>query len=154
MRSIILLAVLAFALAGCSRDVAPLATHKVTGLSTADAASAATLISAYRTQNGLPPVAVDPQLNRAAEVQARAVAEVGHLSHGDFASRMHRHGVGGAAAENLAAGSTTVAQAVARWVASPGHNANLLMPNARRIGLARADSESRYGRYWALVLSQ
>src|SRR3954451_13120565 len=44
---------------------------------------------------------------------------------------------------------------IARWAASPGHNQNLLMPEARRIGLARADSPGLgYGRYWALVLAQ
>jgi hypothetical protein len=29
-----------------------------------------------------------------------------------------------------------------------------LMPEARRIGLARADANGGYGRYWALVLGQ
>jgi hypothetical protein len=28
------------------------------------------------------------------------------------------------------------------------------MPQARKIGLARADANNRYGRYWALVLGQ
>jgi len=86
--------------------------------------------------------------------QDMLVAQAGQLSHGDFAGRMRQYGVSGGAAENLSAGSDTVAEAVARWKASPGHNSNLLMPGARRIGLARADSDSRYGRYWALVLSQ
>ena len=43
---------------------------------------------------------------------------------------------------------------IGRWKASPGHNINLLMPEARKIGLARADANNRYGRYWALVLGQ
>jgi uncharacterized protein YkwD len=153
MRSILLGVALALGLAGCSFDIAPRATHSLAAVSTADAASAAAMISAYRTAHGLPAVAVDASLNRAAEAQARAVAQAGQLSHGDFAGRMRQYGVSGAA-ENLSAGSDTVAEAVARWKASPGHNSNLLMPGARRIGLARADSDSRYGRYWALVLSQ
>ena len=154
MRSIVLGVTLALGLAGCSFDIAPRATHSLAAVSTADAASAAAMISAYRTAHGLPAVAVDASLNRAAEAQARAVAQAGQLSHGDFAGRMRQYGVSGGAAENLSAGSDTVAEAVARWKASPGHNSNLLMPGARRIGLARADSDSRYGRYWALVLSQ
>jgi uncharacterized protein YkwD len=154
MRSLVLGAIVALLVAGCSFDLAPRATYSITATSTAEAAEAAAVISAYRTASGLPPVAVDPRLNQAAEVQARAVAQAGTLTHGDFAGRMRRFGVDGGAAENLTAGSSTVAQAIARWKASPGHNTNLLMPGARRIGLARADANGGYGRYWALVLSQ
>ncbi len=141
------------ALAGCSST--PPASHAVVSASSADAAAAAALISEYRTAHGLPPVTVDPRLNQAAEIQARAVAGVGTLSHGDFSGRMRGLGIRGRAAENLSAGSRSVDQAIARWKASPGHNDNLLMLQTRRIGLARADSEgSRYERYWALVLAQ
>jgi len=63
-----------------------------------DEAQAATLISSYRAANGLSPVIADPTLARAAEVQARAVASVGALSHGDFASRMASLGIKGEAA--------------------------------------------------------
>ena len=126
----------------------------VTGTSTGDAAQAAALISAYRAARGLGPVTADGQLNRAAEHQARAVAAAGPLSHGAFASRMSTYGIPGHAAENLTAGPASVGEAVARWRASPAHDRNLLMPEARRIGLARADSPTRYGRYWALVLAQ
>ena len=120
-----------------------------------DAAAAAKLISQHRTAHGLSPVSVDTRLNEAAAVQARAVAEAGTLSHGAFESRMASFGIRGAAAENLTAGSDTVGKAVARWTATPPHNSNLLLPEARRIGLARADSPGQgYGRYWALVLAQ
>ncbi len=153
MRKLVPLLTVGLALAGCSGT--PPASHAVVSASTADAAAAAALISEYRTAHGLPPVSVDPRLNQAAESQARAVAGVGALSHGDFSGRMTSLGIRGHAAENLSAGSRSVDQAIARWKASPGHNDNLLMLQARRIGLARADSDgSRYGRYWALVLAQ
>ena len=123
--------------------------------SAADTAAAAALISRHRAAHGLGPVSVDARLNEAATVQARAVAQAGTLSHCAFESRMASFGIGGAAAENLTAGSDTVGKAVARWTASPPHNSNLLLPEARRIGLARADSPGQgYGRYWALVLAQ
>ena len=123
--------------------------------STRDAAQAATLISQYRAAHGLGPVSVDDRLNGAAVYQARAVAEAGTLSHGAFASRMDSFGIGGASAENLSAGSDSVAGAIARWKASPGHNENLLLRQAHRIGLARADSPGiGYKHYWALVLAQ
>ena len=144
----------ALALAGCASDAALVPRDAVTSVSTTDAGPAATMISAYRVAHGLSPVTVDPRLNRAAEHQARAVAAAGRLGHGDFGGRMNDYGVGGFAAENLTAGSPTVDGAIARWKASPGHNSNLLMPQARSIGLARADAKGGYGRYWALVLGQ
>lgn len=120
-----------------------------------DAQLAALLISEYRRGHGLREVAADDRLNDAAAFQARAVAEAGRLSHGAFASRMQDYRIGGYSAENLSAGSDDVAGAIGRWKASAGHNENLLMPQARRIGLARADSPGAgYGRYWALVLAQ
>ena len=123
--------------------------------STRDAAQAAALISEYRKSRGLGPVTADSVLNGAAEYQARAVAEAGSLSHGAFASRMDSFKIGGHSAENLSAGSSNVAGAITRWKGSPGHNENLLMPQARRIGLARADSPGHgYRHYWALVLAQ
>lgn len=134
-----------------ARKIAP---DKVS-TSTRDAERAATLISQYRAANGLGAVHVSAQLNQAALYQARAVAEAGHLSHGSFASRMGSFGIGGVSAENLSAGSGTVEGAIARWKGSPGHNENLLMREARTIGLARADSPGAgYGHYWALVLAQ
>ena len=153
MRQVPVCILLALSLAGCA-GLSPGPTAQVTGASTNEAVAAAALISQYRAAYGLPPVTVDGKLNRAAEVQARAVAEAGSLSHGAFASRMASFGIRGTAAENLTAGSHSVDEAVARLRASPAHNANLLMPEARHVGLARADSPSRYGRYWALVLSQ
>jgi uncharacterized protein YkwD len=149
--SFVLLA--ALTLAGCAGQALQ-ATHQVTGSSTSDAAQAASLISAYRVSQGLSPVVVDGRLNKAAEYQARAVAGAGQLSHGSFGSRMGEFGIKGYAAENLSAGSSTVDGAIGRWKASAGHNSNLLMPEARRIGLARADAQGGYGRYWALVLGQ
>ena len=153
MKSLSVALLVALSLAGCASQQLP-ARHEVTGSSTTDAAQAASLISAYRVSRGLSPVAVDSRLNKAAEQQARAVAAAGQLSHGAFADRMNAFGVMGYSAENLSAGSTTVDGAIDRWKASPGHNSNLLMPQARRIGLARADATGGYGRYWALVLGQ
>lgn len=123
--------------------------------SSAEASRAAQLISAYRTSRGLGPVVADTRLNAAATEQARSVAEAGSLSHGDFGGRMSSFGIGGYAAENLTAGSGDVVGAITRWKNSPNHNDNLLLAQANRIGLARADTPGRgYGHYWALVLAQ
>jgi len=154
MRIVSLCTLVALGLAGCATESSLTGTYTVLGSSTSDAATAASLISAYRVSKGLSPVTVDPRLNQAAEHQARVVAAAGKLSHGSFANRMDQYGIIGYAAENLSAGSSSVDGAVNRWKASPGHNSNLLMPEARRIGLARADAKGGYGRYWALVLGQ
>jgi uncharacterized protein YkwD len=112
---------------------------------------AASLISAYRAAHGLKGVKVDAHLIRPAEHQARAVAQLGWLSHGDFAGRMASFGIRGKAAENLSAGLDSVDQVIAQWQASSGHNANLLMPDFARVGLARASSDRTY---WVLVLAR
>ena len=117
----------------------------------ADARTAAALISRHRAAHGLGPVQVDAQLNAPAEHQARAIAQMGSLSHGDFAGRMTSYGIRGKAAENLSMGLGSVEQVIAQWQGSPGHNANLLMPEFARMGLGRADANMPY---WALVLAR
>lgn len=136
-------------------DLAKIVPSDQVTTSTRDAAAAARLISEYRASRGLGPVSADSRLNAAAEHQARAVAEAGKLSHGAFASRMDAYSIAGAAAENLTAGSGDVEGAIGRWKRSAAHDRNLLMKDARRIGLARADSPGHgYRSYWALVLAQ
>lgn len=116
-----------------------------------DTGRAVALVSRYRAAHGLRPVHADERLAAAAAQQARAVARAGALSHDvgtTFKSRMAAYAGNTAAAENLSMGPSSVEGALERWKKSPGHNANLLMPEARRIGMAHD------GRYWALVLAQ
>lgn len=143
-------------LAGCGRDdLARLVPGDKVMTSSREAGRAAELISQYRRSRGLGPVVADGRLNAAAAHQARAVAEAGKLSHGDFKARMASYQVGGVAAENLSAGSQEVEGAIARWKRSSAHNENLLLKEASRIGLARADSPGYgYKHYWALVLAE
>ena len=115
------------------------------------------MISSYRASNGLPAVVLDPALQRVAQAQARSMAQAGAISHGPqpLTSRLASHGVRArAAAENVAAGYPSLAGVLASWRASSGHNANLLMPEARRMGIALAHAPgSRFGTYWALVIT-
>jgi uncharacterized protein YkwD len=142
-------------LANCAADNSPLETSSTSmAASVSEAKAAARLISQYRASQGLGGVTVDERLNRAAEYQARAVAATGILNHGEFTSRMASFGISGYRAENLAAGSDSVEDVIARWKASPGHNQNMLLPMVTKVGLARVDSPGQgWGRYWALVLS-
>ena len=123
-----------------------------------DEPSAAAAISRYRAQHGLGPVVIDPRLIRAASLQAEANAKAGRLSHelgGTFDARMAQAGFGRVhTAENLSAGSETFDQVLGRWKASSEHNRNMLIPQLTRVGIARVDApETRFKRYWALVLA-
>ena len=123
-----------------------------------DEVAAAAAISAYRVQHGLSPVVVDAALVKAAAFQAGNNARAGQLSHevgGSFTSRMASAGLARSwAAENLSAGSETLEQVLARWKASPEHDRNMLLPQIRRIGIARVDAPgTRYKRFWALVMA-
>ena len=123
-----------------------------------DEVAAAAAISAYRVQHGLSPVIVDPGLVKAASFQAGNNARHGQLSHdvgGSFTSRMSAAGLARSyAAENLSAGAETFDEVFARWKRSSEHNKNMLIPQIRRIGIARVDApETRYKRFWALVMA-
>lgn len=123
-----------------------------------DEQAAAVAISRYRAQYGLGPVVIDSSLIRAASYQAGTNAKAGRLSHeigGTFDTRMAEAGFGRSyAAENLSAGSATFDEVLARWKASPEHNKNMLMPQLKRVGIARVDAPgTRYKRFWALVMA-
>lgn len=123
-----------------------------------DEQAAAAAISRYRAQHGLGPVVLDTSLIRAASYQAKSNAQAGRLSHeigGTFNARMAEAGFGSAhASENLGAGATTFDEALARWKASPEHNKNMLIPQLKRVGIARVDAPgSRYKRFWALMMA-
>jgi uncharacterized protein YkwD len=110
-------------------------------------------ISAYRKNYGLSAVTVDPALTELATKQANTMAERGSLDHNVYASFRSRMAPYGAlsAAENIAMGTRTFEDTLAVWKSSSGHNANLLLRSATRIGVASA---SHHGtKYWALILA-
>ena len=149
---------LALALGGCGMGGAILDFAGPTSHVALDERAAAAAVSRYRARHGLPPVTLDSNLNKAASFSAAANAKAGRLSHdfgGPFKERMAAAGLAKTlAAENLSAGSNTFDQVLTRWTVSPGHNRNLLIPEIRRVGVARVDNpRSRYKSYWALVLA-
>jgi uncharacterized protein YkwD len=124
-----------------------------------DAGRTASLVSAYRAQNGLGPVRVESRLMQAAAAQARRNGAAGKLSHragGSLPRRVSEAGYDwGATAENLGAGYGSLDAAMAGWKSSPGHRKNLLNPLVTEIGVAAvaAPPKSRYRTYWALILA-
>jgi uncharacterized protein YkwD len=161
-----LAAIAAFALASGCAGTADLPTSEptfyrslaVTGAEL-DAASAASMISGYRANNGLPAVAVDPALMKLASAQARAMARRDKLDHSvarDFTSRLQGAGYRArAAAENISAGYHTMAEAFSGWRDSPPHRQNMLLGGATRMGIAAVYApKSKYKVFWALILAQ
>ncbi|ERF80932.1 CAP domain-containing protein [Bradyrhizobium viridifuturi] len=129
----------------------------VLGIATAtDAADYAGSISAYRRANRMPAVTLDARLNAMALKQAQAMSATGSVSHsagGSFFTRIaplkkQR------AAENIGAGFIAFAEMLKQWEDSPGHRENLLMPGAKRVGVAYVDNpKSPYRRFWAMVIT-
>jgi uncharacterized protein YkwD len=123
-----------------------------------DAAVAQSMISGYRSNNGLGPVVVDSDLMRLAGEQARAMAARDKMDHDvghPFHERMRKAGVGGSVAvENVGAGYHTLAEAFSGWRDSPPHRANMLNRGVTRMGIATAYAPaSKYKVFWALILA-
>lgn len=123
-----------------------------------DAHAAQSMISGYRRNNGLGPVAIDPTLMQLAEAQARAMAARNKMDHdvaGSFQQRLAASGYpAGVAAENIGAGYHTLAEAFSGWRDSPGHRANMLKGGVTHIGIAAVYApQSKYKVFWALVLA-
>jgi uncharacterized protein YkwD len=113
-------------------------------------------ISAFRRAHHMSAVSLDGRLNAFALAQARAMSSSGTVSHdvgGSFSSRVaglrkHR------AAENVAAGFLTFSETLKQWEDSPGHRENLLMPGARKVGVASVSNpKSPYRKFWAMVIT-
>jgi uncharacterized protein YkwD len=123
-----------------------------------DAAAAASMISGYRANNGLPAVALDPELMRLAQAQAEVMAKRDKLDHGagkPFVQRLKTSGYDArTAAENISAGYHTLAEAFSGWRDSSPHRANMLLAGATRMGIAAVYTPaSKYKVYWSLILA-
>jgi uncharacterized protein YkwD len=107
-----------------------------------------------RRDNGVPPLSWNRQLTIAARwfswdsTENRPGVFCGHQdTQGNWpGDRARTFGyLGGAGAENCFCGYPSPADAIAGWMDSPGHRANLLDPGSREIGLGyyRRDSDGR-----------
>ncbi|MEJ2624322.1 MAG: CAP domain-containing protein [Pseudolabrys sp.] len=124
-----------------------------------DAAAAASMISGYRANSGLPAVTLDPVLMKMAQQQAEAMAARNKLSHRvskPFAARLKAAGYDAdRAAENIAAGYHTLGQAFSGWRASAEHKSNMLLAGATRMGIAAIYTpKSKYKVFWSLILAE
>ena len=123
-----------------------------------DVNAAQSMISGYRSNNGLGPVTLDPALMQLASEQAHAMAAHDKLDHNvahPFADRIKKSSFdAGVAVENISAGYDTLAEAFSGWRDSPPHRANMLNPNVTRMGIAEVYAPaSKYQVFWALILA-
>jgi uncharacterized protein YkwD len=116
----------------------------------------ASQLNVYRRAHGLSPVRMDSRLSAVAAQQARAMAAasvVNHTAGGAFTTRIAKLRAG-RAAENVAAGFLTSAETLKQWQDSAGHRENLLMPGARRVGIASVNNpRSPYRKFWAMLIT-
>jgi uncharacterized protein YkwD len=102
-------------------------------------ASLIVAINAVRTVHLLPKLRLDRRLARAARSHSLDMLRHHYFDHGNFGARMSSFHIRGRVfAENLvwSSGVMSANAAVAQWLASPPHRANLLDPSLRRIGVA------------------
>ena len=162
VRPLIAAFVCVLALAGCATEPMPSQPTFYQSLahdgSRLDPDAAASMISGYRRNNGLTDVALDPQLMRMAEEQARAMATKDKLDHdvaGNFQQRLRKSGFRAkSGAENIGAGYHTLAEAFSGWRDSPSHKANMLLKGATQMGIAAVYvPNTKYKVFWALILA-
>jgi uncharacterized protein YkwD len=121
-----------------------------------DPAAAASMITGYRSNNGLGAVTLDPALMKLAEEQSRAMVSRDKLDHDvgkGFNQRIRGYDAK-IAVENVGAGYHTLAEAFSGWRDSPPHRANMLKNGVTRMGIAAVYSpRSKYKVFWTLILA-
>lgn len=111
------------------------------------------LTNEQRAGAGLPPLQVNAKLTAVAERYACRLIEAGFWAHEDpiTGSTIATRALDGgyeyrAVGENLAAGQATPADAVAGWMASPGHRRNILDgQNGEGVGFTEIGVAVRFG---------
>lgn len=109
----------------------------------------------YRGRNGLSPLTLSSTLMAAAAWKSADLGANSYFAHDDLGrswlQRLRDCGYAATVnvAENLAAGNADGASTFQQWQSSSGHNANMLNPAMRAVGVARAYSAgSPFGWYW------
>ncbi len=117
------------------------------------------MVNAYRKKNGLKPLSLNPQLAQAAAKHSKDLASLDKISHfGSDGSnpwqRVERTGYKPKlAAENVGTGQRNFREVLKGWTESPSHNENLLLPDAKHMGIALVhDPKSKNKTFWTLIL--
>ncbi|WP_227493405.1 MULTISPECIES: CAP domain-containing protein [Paracoccus] len=121
--------------------------------------AAASATNALRKARGLSSLQPNRDLAVAAARHACDMARRGQMTHRGSATsgpmqRLKKEGYRPRiAAENIAAGPWGQEQVLAAWSQSPGHLANILLPQVRHYGIGRAVGPDGKTVYWAAVFS-
>ena len=118
-------------------------------------------INAYRESRGLAALKPSPRLQAAAASHNADMAAEGYFAHTSpqgvgLRDRLEAQGYAFRfAAENLAGGQETPAEVLHDWRNSPGHDANLLAPDATQAGIAFLSNPAGRPspRLWTLVVA-
>ncbi len=128
---------------------------------TLEPGTARRMINAYRAERGLPALALEKRLTRAAMQHARDLAKGDRISHtgtdgSDPWTRVRANGYKPRlAAENVGAGQRSFGELLQGWKESPGHNKNLLLADATQMGIALVKTPNgKYRTFWTLVLGK
>ncbi|RMT84141.1 hypothetical protein ALP40_02748 [Pseudomonas viridiflava] len=104
------------------------------------------------------PVVWNATLEMAAQGHSQSMASENYFQHRGFdgdspADRARAAGYAGRQiGENIAAGQSSASKAMASWLASPGHCANLMNPMFTEMGAAYATgTQTDYGVYWTML---
>lgn len=126
----------------------------------AEAAAAVASTNAVRTRAGLAPVSTDPRLQRAAQEHACEMAGRGLMTH--VGTRSAGPGARVKAlgyrprvtSENIAAGRMDLSRTLQEWASSPDHQANMVIPGLRQMGIGHAIGSDGKTAFWAAVYAQ
>lgn len=117
------------------------------------------MINAYRRQHGLKPLTLNVLLTKAAKAHSRDLAQWDRISHyGSDGSnpwdRVRRAGYRARlTAENVGTGQASLAEVFEGWKNSPGHNKNLLLKDAKNMGIALVRApKTEFKTFWTLVV--
>jgi uncharacterized protein YkwD len=106
----------------------------------------------------VPPLRLDPLLQKAALAHAQDMAKHSRFDHqGSDGSRPAQRATRAGypwrnVGENIAAGAPTIEDVVQGWLESPGHCANIMSPQFKEMGIAYISApKSKADIYWAQV---
>lgn len=93
-------------------------------------------INRQRIARGLPPLKLDPKLRGVARSWSTRMIVTGNFAHGDWDKRIYAAvGRRNLIAEDLGVTSPGVNGVVQAWMNSPPHRKNILLRDARRVGV-------------------
>jgi Cysteine-rich secretory protein family/Secretion system C-terminal sorting domain len=119
------------------------------------------LVNNLRSENGLPALRLNQNLNKAAFDHSKDMADNNYFDHAglngsNFGQRAKNAGYTGFAyGENIAAGKSTVVATFDQWKNSPDHRNNILNKNINEMGIGHASKVgSAYTHYWTQIFGK